>query len=159
MDNIHCHTILGVRCYHLPWKEYRIGRCRALHVLIAFGYHTLSEDVGRGMPTCPMGSTHGWMISGMGCHHSLWKTYMTGRDRQCYAIIAIGKHTRLDDVGCDMSSLTLDSTHCEMTSAWYAIIAVGQHIRLENVRRGIPSRLLSRTNGHTTSGVAVNHRH
>uniref|UniRef100_A0A494G8I2 Uncharacterized protein n=1 Tax=Solanum lycopersicum TaxID=4081 RepID=A0A494G8I2_SOLLC len=94
------------------------------------------------MPTCPMGSTHGLMISGMGCNHSLWKTYMTGRDRPCYAIIAIGKHTRLDDVGCDMSSLTLDSTHCGMTLALYAIIEVGQHIRLENVRRGMLSSTL-----------------
>ena len=134
-------------CHHLPSKEYTIGRCRALHVIIALGHHTRSEDVGRGMPACPLGSTHGLMMSGMGCHHHLWTTYMVARDRVCYAIIAIGKHTRSDDVGFDMPSLTLDSTHCEMTSAWYAIIAVGQHIRLENVRHGMLSSTLDYTHG------------
>ena len=137
LDNIHCHTILGVRFYHLPWKEYRIGRCRALHVLIALGHHTQSKDVGRDMPACPLGSTHGWMTLGMGCHHRLWKNYMAARDHPCSAIIAIGKHTRSDDVGRDMPSLTLDIIHCGMTSVWNAIIVVGQHKRLENVRRGM----------------------
>ena len=59
---------------------------------------------------------------------------MVGRDRAFYAIIAIGKHKRSDDVGCDMPSLPLDNTHGGTTSTLYAIIALGQHIRLENVR-------------------------
>ena len=87
---------------------------------------------------CPHVPWASLLTSGVGCHHRLWTTYMVARDRVCYDIIAIGKHTRLDDVGRDMPCLPLDSTHCGMTSAWYVIIAVGQHIRLENVRRGMP---------------------
>ena len=49
---------------------------------------------------------------------------MVARDHVCYAIIAIGKHTRSDDVGRDMPFLPLYSTHYGMTSAWYAIITV-----------------------------------
>ena len=138
-ERIHDWTMSGVTCYH------------------RLGHHTRSEDVGRGMPACPLGSTHGLMMSGMGCHHHLWTTYMVARDRVCYAIIAIVKHTRSDDVRRDMPSLPLDSTHCGMTSAWYAIITVGQHIRLENVRRGIPSWSLSIKHCRTTSSVEGNH--
>ncbi|TMW82909.1 hypothetical protein EJD97_003934, partial [Solanum chilense] len=96
------------------------------------------------MPAYLLGSTYCWMMSGVGCHHRLWTTYMVERDCACYAIIAIGKHTRSDDVVRDMQSFPLDSTHCGTTSACCAIIAVEQHIRLENVRRSMPSWPLSR---------------
>ena len=59
---------------------------------------------------------------------------MVGRDRAFYAIIAIGKHKRSDDVGCDMPSLPFDSTHGGTTSVRYDIIALGHHIQLENIR-------------------------
>ncbi|TMW81120.1 hypothetical protein EJD97_011764, partial [Solanum chilense] len=105
------------------------------------------------MPAWTLGGKHGWMTSGVGFHYRLWKTYMVGRDRACYALITVGKHTRSDDVDRDMPSLPLDGTHGGTTSARYAIIALGHHIRLENVRRGIPSWPLSRTHG-----VACYHR-
>ena len=62
-----------------------------------------------------------------------------------HAIIAIGQHTLLDDIGCDMPSLPFDSTHGGKMSgvsyhyshcpahtfircrAWHAIIALGNH--------------------------------
>uniref|UniRef100_A0A494G8H0 Uncharacterized protein n=1 Tax=Solanum lycopersicum TaxID=4081 RepID=A0A494G8H0_SOLLC len=110
------------------------------------------------MPTCPLGSTHGLMMSRVGCRHRLWTTYIVARDRVCYAILAIGKHKWSDDVGRDMPSLPLDSTHCGMTSAWYVIIAVGQHIRLKNVRRGIPSWAFPTRHCRMTSGMKGNHR-
>ena len=134
LGNINGPTTSGVTCYHLPLKEYTIGRCPAPHIIIALRHHTRSKDVGRGMPACPLCSSHGLMTSDVECHHRLWTTYMVARDSACYAIITIGKHTRSDDVGRDMPFLPLYSTHYGMTSAWYAIIVVGQHIRLENVR-------------------------
>ena len=158
LDNIHSQTTSGVTCNHHPWKVYTIRRCPALRVFIDRGHHTRSYDVVRGMPAWPLGSTHGWMTSGMGCHHRHCTTYMVGRDRAFYSIIAIGKHKRSDDVRRDMPSLPLESTHAGRTSVWYAIIALGQHIRLENVRRGIPSWPLSRIYSRTTSGVAGHHR-
>ena len=153
LDNIHCKTTLVVTCYYYHWKVYTMGQCRAVHVIIALGNHKQSYNVGRGMPAWPLGATHGWMTLGVGCNHCLWTTYMVGRDRAFYAIIAIGKHKRSDDVRRDMPSLPLDITHGGTTSAWYAIIALGQHIRLEKVRWGIPLWPLGSTHGWTTSGV------
>ena len=158
LGNINGQTTSGVTCYHLPLKEYTIGRFHALHVIIAVGHHTRWEDVRRGMPACPLGSSHGLMTSGVRFHHFLWTTYMVARDRACYAIITIRKHTRSDDVGQDMPSLPLYSTHYGMTSAWYAIIAVGQHIWLENVRRGVPSWPFSTKHCRTAWSVEGNHR-
>ncbi|TMW81763.1 hypothetical protein EJD97_007964 [Solanum chilense] len=111
------------------------------------------------MPVWTLGGTHGWMTSGVGCHYRLWKIYMVGRDRACYALIAIGKHKRSDDVERDMPSLPLDSTYGGTISAWYAIIPLRQHIWLENVRRGMPSWPLSRRHDQTTLGVECYHRH
>ena len=129
-----------------------------LHVIISLGYHTQSKDVVRGLPAFSLGSTNGRMTSGVGCHHRVWKTYMVGRYRACYSIIAIRKNMRSDDVRRDMPSLPLDSTNCGTTSAWYASIVVGQHIRLENVRRGMPSWPLSEKNYQKTSALTSNHR-
>ena len=124
----------GVTCYYHPWKVYTIGRCQALQVNIALGNHKRSYDVERGIPAWPLGGTHGWMTLGMGCHHRLFTTYMVGRDRACYAIIAIGKHKWSDDVGRDMPSLPFDNTHDGTTSVRCGIIALGQHIQFENIR-------------------------
>ena len=74
------------------------------------------------------------MTLGMGCHHRLFTTYMVGRDRACYAIIAMGKHNWSDDVGRDMPSLPFDNTHDGTTSVRYGIITLGQPIQLENIR-------------------------
>ena len=150
-----------------------VGLHRVSHVIFSLRKNTRLDDVWRYMLSSPLDITHdrrmsgvgcphvpwaGLMTSGVGCHHRLWTTYMVARDCVCYAIIAIGKHTRSDDDGFDMPSLTLDSTHCGTTSVWYVIIAVGQHIRFENVRRGMPSSPLSTKHCRTTSGVKGNYR-
>ena len=88
LDNIHGRTISVVRCYHLPWKEYTIWRCQALHVIIVLGHHTWSEDVGRSMPACLLGSTHGWMMLSVGFHYHIWTTYMVGR----YCVLSFHRH-------------------------------------------------------------------
>ena len=56
------HTVERRRdlaCHHSPWTAHTVKRCRAWHASIAFGQHTRSNDVGRGMPSSPLGSTHG----------------------------------------------------------------------------------------------------
>ena len=158
LDNIHGWTMSGMTCYHHPWNVYTIRWYQALQVIIALGHHTQSYNVVRGMPAWPLGSPHGWMMLGVGCHHRLWTTYLVGRDRACYAIIAIGKHQWSDDVRRNMPSLPLDNSHGGMISAWYAIITLGQHIRLENVRRGMQSCTLDRTYGRTTSSLESHYR-
>ena len=128
-----------------------------LHVIISLGYHTQSKDVVRGLPAFSLGSTNGRMTSGVGCHHRVWKTYMVGRYRACYSIIAIRKHTRSEDVRRDMPSSPLERTNGWLTSgmachhrlrttymvrlcqAWHAIMDLVQHIRLDEVGHGRPS--------------------
>ena len=59
LASTHNQTTLGVACHHRLWGAHRIERCQALHVIIAFGQHTRSDDVGRGMTSLPLDNTHG----------------------------------------------------------------------------------------------------
>ena len=72
--------------YHHHWKVYSIGKCEALQVIIALGHHTRSYDFGRDMPAWPIGSTHGWITSGVGCHQLLLTAYMVRRRLVWHAI-------------------------------------------------------------------------
>ena len=86
------------------------------HAIIAFGKHTRSNDIRRGMPSSPVGSTHGRTTSGVACHHHLWATQTVERRRAWHEITALGLHRRSNDVGCGMTSLSLDRTHGQTTS-------------------------------------------
>ena len=72
LENTLGRMTLGVACHHRPWKAHTVGLRRAWHDITTFGHHTRSNNVGRGMPSSPLGSTHGRMTSGVACHHSLW---------------------------------------------------------------------------------------
>ena len=80
----------GVVCHHSPWTAHTVGRRQALHASIAFGKHTRSNDVGRGLPSSPLGSTHSRPMSGVACHHRLWEAQTAERRRAWHAIIALG---------------------------------------------------------------------
>ena len=69
-------TTPGLACHHRLWAVQKVRRRRALHAIIAFGRHTQSNDVGRCMPSSPLGSTHGRTTSGVACHHRLWAAHM-----------------------------------------------------------------------------------
>ena len=58
-------TVSGVACHHRLWPAHTVERRRVWHAIIAFGQHTRSNDIGRGMPSSPLGSTHSWTTSGM----------------------------------------------------------------------------------------------
>ena len=135
-----------------------VGLRRAWHDIIALGQHTRSNDVGRGMPSSPLGSTHGRTTSGVACHHHPWQ------------------HTLSSDVGRGIPSSPLGRTHGEKTSgvachhrlwaahtielrqAWTDITAFGQHRRSNDVGRERPSRPLDGTLDRIMSGVACHHR-
>ena len=154
MDGKHGRTTSGVECHHRLWAAHTVEQRRAWHAIIA------------------LGSTHGRTKSGVACHHRVEAAHTVERHRAWHAIIAFGQHTRLNDVGCGMTSPPLDNTYGRMTSdvkchnrlwtthsverrrVWHAIIAVGQQTRTNDVWRGIPSSPLGSTNGQTTSGVA-----
>ena len=114
----------GVTCYLLPWAADTIGLRQAWHARMFLGHHTwlddvehpmasstlgttLSDDVGRGMPLSLLGSTHGRMKLGVACYYSPWKAYTVERCRAWHVIIALGLHTRLDDVRNGMPAWSL----------------------------------------------------
>ena len=130
---------------------------RAWHDFAAFGQHTRSDDVGRGMTSSPLGSTHVRTTLSVACHHRLWAAQMVERRRVWPDITALGLHTRSDNVGRGMPSSPLGSTHDRTTSgvtshhrlwvaqmverrrAWHDIIALGLHTQSDNIRRDMPS--------------------
>ena len=84
LHSTHDRTTPGMACHHHLWAAQTVGRHRAWHAIVALGRQTRSNDVGRGMPSSPLGSTHGR-------HRRAW-----------HAIMALGLHTRSNDVGRDM---------------------------------------------------------
>ena len=174
--SINGQTTSGVVCPHRLWVAHTVERRRAWRAIIAFGQHIRSIDVGCGMPSSPLGSTHGCTTSGVACHHRLWATHTVERRRVWHAIIAFGQHRRSTNVRRGMPSSPLGCKHGRTTSglashhrlwaahtvdrrrAWHAIIAFGQYTRSSDVGRGMPSSPLGSRHGRTTSGVACHHR-
>ena len=68
------------------------------------------------MPSSPLDEKHGRMTSGMTCHHRHWTAHTIERRRGWHAIIAFGKHIRLNDIGCGMPLSPLGSTNDRTTS-------------------------------------------
>ncbi len=108
LGSTHGRTTSGVACHHRLWAAHTVERRRAWHAIIAFGQHTRSNDVGRGMPSSPLGSTHGRTTSGVACHHRLW-AHTVERRLAWHAIFAFLQHTRSNDVGRGMPSSPFDS--------------------------------------------------
>ena len=144
-------------CHHRPWTAYMVGRSLAWNARLALIQHTRSEQVGCGMTSSTLDSSHSRTTSAVACHHSLWNTHSVGQHRACLAIISLGKHTLLNDVGCGMPSSPLDITHDRATlsvachhrswksytvkqsQVWHAHVAHGNHTRLEDFGRNMPS--------------------
>ena len=87
------------------------------HVCVANGLHTLLDDIGHSMPSYPLDSTQGRVMSGVAGYHSHWKTHNVKR----HAIISLILNTRMKDIECGMPLSPLDSTRskkvgCGMTS-------------------------------------------
>ena len=135
-----------------------VGRRRAWHAIIALEQRTQSNDVGRGMPSSPVGSTHGRTTSGVACRHRLRAVHTVGRRRRWHAIIAYGQHTRSNDIGRGMPSSPLGSTHGRTTSSVACNHRPLQHTLSSDVGRGMPSSPLGSTHGRTASNVACHHR-
>ena len=143
LDCTHGLMTSGVARHHCPWTAHTVERRRAWHAIIAFGQHTRSNDVGRGMTSPPLDNTHGRPTSGMACHHRLWAAHTVERRRARHDITALRQYTRSDDVRSGMTSPPLGSTHDRTTSgvachhrlwatqtvkrrrAWHPIIAIG----------------------------------
>ena len=111
VGSTHGRTTSGVACRHRLRAAHTVGRRQRWHAIIAYGQHTRSNDIGRGMPSLPLGSTHGRTTSGVACHHHLWEAHTVELCRAWHAIIAFGQHKRLNDVERGMPSSPLGRTH------------------------------------------------
>ena len=108
LDGKQGQTTSGVACHHHLWEvqtverhrvwhsiiafglAHIVRRRRAWHAIIALGRQTRSNHVGRGMPSSPLGSTHGRTTSSVASHHHLWTAHTVEQRRVWYAIIAFG---------------------------------------------------------------------
>ena len=70
--------MFGVACDHLFWKAHMVEQCQVLHAIIALGYHSRSDDIGRSMQSFPFEYTDGQTMSGMACHHRSRTTQTVG---------------------------------------------------------------------------------
>ena len=165
-------TTLGVACHHCPWTAHTVGRRRTWHDITSLGKHTQSIDVGLGMTSPPLDCTHDRTMSGVTCHHHLWAAPSVERRLLWHVIIAVGQHTRSNNVGHGMPSSHLGSTNGRTTSgvachhrlrvahtverrwAWHAIIALRRQTRSNDVRRDMPSPPLGSMHGLKTSVVS-----
>ena len=91
-DCTHGRTLSSVACHHRLWAAQTVKKRRAWHDNTALGQHTRSNDVGRGMPSSPLGSTSGRTPSGMACHHRLWAAQTVERHWTWHDITALGHH-------------------------------------------------------------------
>ena len=138
--SLHSRIASSVACHHRPCKANTVAQRRAWHANIAFGLHRRSDGIGHGMPSSPLGSTHGRTTLGVACHHRLWAAHTVERSWAWHAIIAFGQ---ADTV--------------RRRWAWHAIIPLGRQTRSNDVGNGMPSSPLGSTDGRTTSGVAFHH--
>ena len=116
LDGKHGRTTFGMTCHHRLLTAHTVERCRVWLYITALGLHAWSDDVGRGMTSPPLDSTHGRMTSAEACHHRLWAAHTVRLRRAWHDITALGQHTRSDDVSHGMTSPPLGSTHGRTTS-------------------------------------------
>ena len=116
-------TTSGMAWYHSPWTANTVGRRRAWHNITAFRWHTRSNDVGRFMPSSPLGSTHGRTTLGMALHHLPCTAHTVGLRQAWHIITSLGQHTRSIERG--MTSLPLDCSTIGLRQAWHDITPLG----------------------------------
>ena len=143
----------GVACHNIPWTTHTVDRRRALHDITALGLYARSNEVGRDMPSPPLGSTLGRTMFGVACYHRSWAAHTIERRRAWHDITSLGMHAWSDDVGLGITSPPMYSTLGWQRRAWHEITAFGQHTRSNDIRHGIPSSPLGSTHGQTTSGM------
>ena len=116
LGSTHGRMTSGVASHHRLLTAHTVEQRQAWHAIIAFGQHTLSNDVGRERTSPPLDDTLGRMTSGVACRHRLRAVHTVKRREAWHAIIAFGQHKHSKDVGCGMPSPPLDCTNSRTTS-------------------------------------------
>ena len=148
LDSTHGRTTSGMACHHRLWAAHRVERRWAWHDITAFGKHTGSNDVERGIPSSPFGSTYDRTMSGKAFHQSPWTAHTVERRGVWHSIMDLGQHTRSNNVGCGM----LDVGRGIPSSL------LNELTQSDGVGGGMPSSHLDGKHGQTMSGVACHHR-
>ena len=65
LDSTHGRTTLGVACHYHVWAALTVEQHRASHAIISFGKNKHLNDVGRGITSPHLDSTHGQTTSGV----------------------------------------------------------------------------------------------
>ena len=153
LDYTHSRRMSAVACRHRLWRAQTVGRRKAWHAITALeladtverlrawyaitavGRQIRSNDVGLGMPSTPLDSTHGRTMSGVACHR-----FDNTHGRTTSGVTC---HHRL------WAAHTIEGSR-----AWHAIIALGRQTPSNDVKGGMPSSPFGSTNGRTMLGVA-----
>ena len=147
-------TKLDMTCHHRPCTARTVGRRQAWHAITAlekhsverrqawhdipaFRQHTQSDDVGRGMTSPPLDSTHGRTTSTVACPHRPCTAHIVRRHR-AWQMARTKQYWTMWSITCNHR--TSEAYMVRRRLAWHAI-----------------SRLDS-THGRTTSSVGCHHR-
>ena len=80
LESTYSQKTSGVTCHHRLWTTHTVEKHWVWLYITALGLHTLWDDVGRGMTSPPLDSTHGrqrrvWHdITALGLH--AWSDYV-----------------------------------------------------------------------------------
>ena len=94
LASTHGRTASGVACHHHLWESKTVKRRQAWHEITALGLHRWSNDVGCGMKSQPLESTHGRTMPGVACHQHPWTAHTIERRRVRHDIIFLLLHAR-----------------------------------------------------------------
>ena len=138
----------------------RSNKVRTQHARLVLRKCTQLDDVGRGIPSCPLDMKHSQTTSLVEYHPRPWIAHTIGPRQALHAIIALGLHTYTSNVWRSIPSLPLESSDGHTTSGvachhgpWKAhtvgrckalntIIGLGQHIKTIYLGCGIESSSL-----------------
>ena len=125
----------GVALHHRPWKAHTVG------------------NVGRGMTSMPLDSTHGQMASGVACHHRPWTENAFEQRWAWHASSPFGSTQGRKTSGMAYHHRLWAAQTTERRQGWHDFTALGRNTRSNDVGRGMTSPPLDCTHSRTTSGV------
>ena len=124
--------------YNRPWAAHTVGQRRALNVIIALALYTWSGYIGCNILSSPLERIYDKTMSIMEHYHLPITEHMIGQRRALHANMALGKHTRSNDVGHSIQSYPLGSTHREMMSDMTCHLFPWTAHMVNGVGRGMP---------------------
>ena len=141
LENTHDKVTWGLACHNRPWTTHIVGGRQVWHAIISLVLHTQTNELMSGMTSSPLDSTHSRTRSGVACHHRLRTAHTDGRLWKWHAIMALGKHTKSDDVDLRLYTWSDDAYHHSSLTAhtvkrhhaWHAIMALRHQTWSEDV--------------------------